>query len=52
MELTKEQIENARKCQRELLKEDMCDNYCKYTTEIADDDELCDICHKCPLNDL
>lgn len=34
------------------IKEDICDNYCKYPTEIADDSVLRVICNKCPLNRL
>ena len=34
------------------IKEDMCDNYCKYPSEIADDSVLRVICNKCPLNRL
>ena len=34
------------------IKEDICDNYCKYPIEIADDSVLRVICNKCPLNRL
>ena len=33
----------------EEVKTDICDNYCKYPNEIRDEDELYDICKKCPL---
>ena len=34
------------------IKEQMCDEYCKYPYEIADDEMLMIICNKCPLNRL
>lgn len=34
------------------IKEQMCDNYCKYPNEIKDDEELYDICGECPLGRL
>ena len=36
----------------EEIKEDICDNYCKYPVEVADDSVLRVICNKCPLNRL
>lgn len=36
----------------EEVKTEMCDHYCKYPNEIKDDEELCDICGKCPLGRL
>lgn len=36
----------------EEVKTEMCDNYCKYPNEIKDDEELYDICEKCPLGRL
>lgn len=42
--MSKEEIEE--------IKEDICDNYCKYPCEIADDNVLKVICDKCPLNRL
>ena len=36
----------------EEIKADMCDYYCKYPTEIADDEILRLICDKCPMNKL
>ena len=36
----------------EEVKCEMCDNYCKYPNEIKDDEELYDICEKCPLGRL
>lgn len=36
----------------EEVKIDICDNYCKYPNEIKDDEELNDICEKCPLGRL
>jgi hypothetical protein len=34
------------------VKEKMCDEYCKYPVEIADDEVLRVICNKCPMNKL
>lgn len=34
------------------IKEQMCDKYCKYPTEIADDETLRVICNKCPMGRL
>ena len=36
----------------EEVKMEMCDNYCKMTNEIKDDEKLYDICEKCPLGRL
>lgn len=36
----------------EEVKCEICDNYCKYPNEIKDDEELYDICEKCPLGRL
>lgn len=36
---------------RELdeVKTEMCDKYCRFTNEVADDEELMEICEKCRL---
>ena len=36
----------------EDVKEDICNHYCKYPVEIADDQLLMVFCNKCPLNRL
>ena len=41
--------------QLESIKNEMCDNYCKYSAMRADEldeVELADICAECPLNRL
>lgn len=34
------------------VKEAMCDKYCKYPFEIADEEALLIVCNRCPLNRL
>lgn len=36
----------------EEVKEDICDNYCKYPTEYEDNELLEVVCNRCPLNRL
>lgn len=37
----------------EEAKEEMCDNYCKFSEQAKDEEELWNtICDKCPLNKL
>lgn len=36
----------------DLIKEQMCDEYCKMPHEAADQEELEEICKYCPLNEL
>ena len=36
----------------EEIKEDICDNYCKYPTEYEDNEILEVVCNRCPLNKL
>ena len=36
----------------EEIKEDICDNYCKYPTEYEDNEILEMVCNRCPLNKL
>lgn len=31
---------------------EMCDKYCKYPESVKEEDELYEICEKCPLNKL
>lgn len=36
------------------IREEMCENYCKYASEIFDieQEQLEEICNKCPMNGL
>ncbi len=36
----------------EELTEKLCDNYCRFPIEVIDQDELDNICMKCPLNEI
>ena len=36
----------------EKVAEQMCDKYCKYPEQIADDELLMIRCSKCPMNEL
>ncbi len=36
----------------EKITEKFCDKYCKYPCVMKDQDELDEICAKCPMNDL
>lgn len=38
--------------QIEQIKAAMCDDYCRYPHEINDDEELMEICNRCPLSNL
>lgn len=42
--------EKERKIQE--LAEKLCDEYCKHPALISDEDELDEICMKCPLNEV
>ena len=46
-ELVDKKIDLERKIDN--VAELMCDKYCKYPNECADDEELMGICEKCPL---
>ena len=36
----------------EDVKEQMCDDYCRYPRELRDEDDLMDVCTCCPMNKL
>lgn len=36
----------------EKITEKFCDNYCKHADTVGNQDELDDICDKCPMNEL
>lgn len=46
--MTKEEIKER---QKELLST-ICDKYCRKPVEIADDELLLLVCHKCPVEEL
>ena len=36
----------------EKITEKFCENYCKFSQECKDQNELDDICDECPMNEL
>lgn len=36
----------------EEIKEQMCDEYCRFCRDVADESALMEICEECPMNRL